>query len=105
MEERQLAEKLIGYDTSNQDGVRLCAGFVKGWLEAREIPTSTLELRGLPILLAEGGTVRHDYGGDLLKNGAHASDSADSAARERKIVGLAGGEPSEIVPIIRGFLD
>ncbi len=55
--------------------------------------------------LAEGGTVRHDYGGDLLKNGAHASDSADSAARERKIVGLAGGEPSEIVPIIRGFLD
>ena len=55
MEERQLAEKLIGYDTSNQDGVRLCAGFVKGWLEAREIPTSTLELRGLPILLAEVG--------------------------------------------------
>jgi succinyl-diaminopimelate desuccinylase len=55
MDERLLAEKLIGYDTSTEDGVRLCAGFVKGWLEAREIPTSTLELRGLPILLAEVG--------------------------------------------------
>jgi nucleoside diphosphate kinase len=55
--------------------------------------------------LAEAGTVRHDYGADLLRNGAHASDSVESAARERKIVGLAGGEPGEIVPIIKQFLD
>ena len=33
-EELLLAEKLIGYDSSNEDGIRLCAGFVKGWLEA-----------------------------------------------------------------------
>ena len=44
---------------------------------------------------AEAGTVRRDYGTDLLRNGAHASDSVESAARERRIVGLAGGEPSE----------
>ena len=31
MQERLLAEKLIGYDTSNPEGVRLCAGFIKGW--------------------------------------------------------------------------
>ncbi len=55
--------------------------------------------------LAEGGTVRHDYGGDLLRNGAHASDSPESAARERKIIGLAGDEAPSIVPIIREFLD
>lgn len=55
MEERHLAEKLIGYDTSHGDGIRLCAGFVKGWLEAREIPTSQLEIRGLPILKAAVG--------------------------------------------------
>jgi succinyl-diaminopimelate desuccinylase len=55
MEERQLAEKLIGYDTSRGDGIRLCAGFVKGWLEAREIPTTQLEIRGLPILTAAVG--------------------------------------------------
>jgi nucleoside diphosphate kinase len=37
---------------------------------------------------AEAGTVRSIYGYDLMKNGAHASDSAESAERERKIVGL-----------------
>jgi succinyl-diaminopimelate desuccinylase len=56
MKEHQLAEKLIGYDTSNQDGVRLCAGFIKGWLEARDIRTDQLEIRGLPVLLAEVGS-------------------------------------------------
>lgn len=55
MDERLLAEKLIGYDTSDDDGIRLCAGFVKGWLEARDIPTAQLGIRGLPILLAEVG--------------------------------------------------
>jgi succinyl-diaminopimelate desuccinylase len=55
MDERLLAEKLIGYDTSNDDGIRLCAGFVKGWLEARDIPTGQLAIRDLPILLAEVG--------------------------------------------------
>ena len=54
-DERLLAEKLIGFDSSNDDGIRACAGYVKGWLEAREIHTSQLEIRGLPILLAEVG--------------------------------------------------
>lgn len=56
MDERLLAEKLIGYDTSSGDGIRLCAGFVKGWLEARDIPASQLTIRELPILLAEVGS-------------------------------------------------
>lgn len=43
---------------------------------------------------AKAGTVRSDYGHDLMHNGAHASDSVASAERERKIVGLVGGEPS-----------
>lgn len=55
MQERLLAEQLIGYDTSNPDGIRNCAGFVKGWLEARDIPTKQLMVRGLPIILAEVG--------------------------------------------------
>jgi nucleoside diphosphate kinase len=42
---------------------------------------------------AEPGTVRSDFGRDLMRNGAHASDSAESALRERRIVGLADGEP------------
>jgi nucleoside diphosphate kinase len=37
---------------------------------------------------AEPGTVRSDFGRDLMRNGAHASDSPDNAIRERRIVGL-----------------
>jgi succinyl-diaminopimelate desuccinylase len=37
MDERGLAERLITYDTSTVDGLRAAAGFIKGWLEAREI--------------------------------------------------------------------
>jgi len=37
---------------------------------------------------AEPGTVRSDYGIDLMMNGAHASDSIESAERERKVLGM-----------------
>ena len=55
MQERLLAEKLIGYDSSHDEGIRNCAGFVKGWLEARDIRTAALDVRELPIILAEVG--------------------------------------------------
>ncbi len=55
--------------------------------------------------LAQGGTVRHDYGADLLRNGAHASDSPASAERERAITGLAKGTPNPVTQVIRPFLD
>jgi nucleoside diphosphate kinase len=50
--------------------------------------------------LAEFGTVRSEFGQDILRNGIHASDSRDNAIRERKIVGLLGGEASELESII-----
>lgn len=37
---------------------------------------------------AEPGTVRSDFGRDLMRNGAHASDSPENAMRERRIVRL-----------------
>lgn len=37
---------------------------------------------------ADLGTVRSDFGRDLMRNAAHASDSVANAERERKIVGL-----------------
>ena len=55
MDERLLTEKLVAYDSSNDEGIRNCAGFVKGWLEAREITTHELEIRGLPVLVADVG--------------------------------------------------
>ena len=47
-EEQALAEKLIGYDTSTEEGIKLCAGFVKGWLDSREVESNQLDIRGLP---------------------------------------------------------
>ena len=55
MDERALAERLISYDTSNIDGLRTAAGFVKGWLEAREIDVAEIDFNGLPVLTAEIG--------------------------------------------------
>lgn len=41
---------------------------------------------------AEPGTVRSDFGRDLMRNGAHASDSPENAQRERRIIGLDRSE-------------
>lgn len=55
---------------------------------------------------AEPGTVRSDFGRDLMRNGAHASDSPENALRERRIVGLAEPEPEpcEVARIIQAYL-
>jgi len=42
---------------------------------------------------AEEGTVRSDFGRDLMRNAAHASDSAASAHREREIIGMWKPDP------------
>jgi succinyl-diaminopimelate desuccinylase len=55
MEERTLTEELIGYDTSNAEGIKLCAGFVKGWLESRDIVARQIGVRDLPVTIAEVG--------------------------------------------------
>lgn len=55
MDERVLAERLMTYDTSSGDGLRAAVGFVKGWLEAREIAVSGREFGGLPVVMADVG--------------------------------------------------
>ncbi len=55
MDERALTETLISYDTSTPDGIRKAAGFIKGWLESRDIPVAELEVRGMPLLAASAG--------------------------------------------------
>jgi succinyl-diaminopimelate desuccinylase len=55
MDERVLCERLITYDTSTADGIRSAAGFVKGWLEARDIAVETAMNNGLPVLAATVG--------------------------------------------------
>ncbi|CAN5177005.1 M20/M25/M40 family metallo-hydrolase [soil metagenome] len=55
MDERVLAERLITYDTSTSDGLRAAVGFVKGWLEAREVPVTGRGFGGLLVVLADVG--------------------------------------------------
>ena len=55
MDERLLTEKLIGFDSSAAQGVKLCAGFVRGWLEARDVAVHELAVRELPVLVADAG--------------------------------------------------
>ena len=58
VDERALAERLITYDTSSIDGLRAAAGFVKGWLEAREIDVEDHDFNGLPVLTADDRAAR-----------------------------------------------
>jgi succinyl-diaminopimelate desuccinylase len=55
MDERLLAERLITYDTSTTDGLRAAAGFVKGWLESRDIDVRDRDHGGLPVIMAQVG--------------------------------------------------
>jgi succinyl-diaminopimelate desuccinylase len=66
MHPRPLAERLIRYDTSTTDGLRSAAGFVKGWLEARDIDVREYDHDGLPVILADVGA---DDGPSVILHG------------------------------------
>src|ERR1700744_2202795 len=54
-DELVVAERLIGYETSRPDVLVAAAGFVKGWLESRDIEVFEREHHGFPVLVAEVG--------------------------------------------------
>ena len=55
MDERALTERLITYDTSTLEGMQAAAGFVKGWLEARDVEVTGTMYNGRPVLAATVG--------------------------------------------------
>src|SRR6476646_6750484 len=55
LDERVLAERLISYDTSRPEDLVAAAGFVKGWLESRDIEVRDHDHNGTPVLIAEVG--------------------------------------------------
>jgi succinyl-diaminopimelate desuccinylase len=57
VDERVLTERLVTYDTSSVDGLRSAAGFVKGWLDARDIAVADHAFDDLYVLTAEVGPV------------------------------------------------
>src|SRR3954465_9608196 len=58
MDERALTERLITYDTSTLEGMQAAAGFVKGWLEARDVEVIGTQHNGRPLLTATVGPER-----------------------------------------------
>ena len=50
-----LTERLVSSDTSSVDGLRSAAGFVKGWLDARDIAVADHAFDDLYVLTAEVG--------------------------------------------------
>ena len=60
VDERILAERLISYDTSRAEELVAAAGFVKGWLESRDIEVLHHDHNGLPVLVAEVGPARKE---------------------------------------------
>ena len=55
VDELVVAERLIGYETSRPDVLVAAAGFVKGWLESRDIEVREHDHNGAPVLLADVG--------------------------------------------------
>jgi succinyl-diaminopimelate desuccinylase len=55
IDELVVAERLIGYETSRPDALVAAAGFVKGWLESRDIEVHDREHHGAPVLIADVG--------------------------------------------------
>jgi succinyl-diaminopimelate desuccinylase len=60
LDELVLAERLISYDTSRPEEIVAAAGFVKGWLESRDIEVRHHDHNGLPVLVAEVGPSAED---------------------------------------------
>jgi succinyl-diaminopimelate desuccinylase len=58
MDERALTERLITYDTSTAEGMQSAAGFVKGWLEARDVEVVGMYHNERPVLAATVGATR-----------------------------------------------
>src|SRR5919112_1394250 len=58
VQEQTLTERLISYETDTPEGVRACAGFVKGWLEARDVEVKDGSNNDLPVLAATVGAER-----------------------------------------------
>lgn len=55
VDERVLAERLIRYDTSQPSEIIAAAGFIRGWLESRDIDVREHDHHGLPLIVADVG--------------------------------------------------
>jgi succinyl-diaminopimelate desuccinylase len=66
MDEQALTERLLTYDTSTLEGMQSAAGFVKGWLEARDVEVTGTMHNGRPLL---AGTIGPGGGPTIVLHG------------------------------------
>jgi len=69
VQEQTLTERLIGYETDGPEGIRACAGFIKGWLEARDVEVKDGIYNDVPVLAA---TVGAETGPTVVSLGLNA---------------------------------
>ena len=84
MDERALTERLITYDTASLEGMQSAAGFVKGWLEARDVEVTGTMHNGRPVLAA---TVGPKTGPTIILHGH---------------LDVVPGRPEQFVPRVQG---
>jgi succinyl-diaminopimelate desuccinylase len=99
VDERNLAERLVSYDTSRPDALVAAAGFVKGWLESREIEVADLGHDGLPLLVAEAGPTSSALGAGLAAN---SRDPAVPTVVFHGHLDVVPGRPEQFQPRIEG---
>jgi succinyl-diaminopimelate desuccinylase len=103
-DERVIAERLISYDTSRPDVLVAAAGFVKGWLESRDIEVRDHDHNGLPVLVAEVGPRSRRDG---RERGGGGRDRVGDGGDRFGDGGDGGALPGETVPcvVFHGHLD
>jgi succinyl-diaminopimelate desuccinylase len=84
MDERALTERLITYDTASLEGMQSAAGFVKGWLDARDVEVTGTTHNGRPVLAA---TVGPKTGPTIILHGH---------------LDVVPGRPEQFVPRVQG---
>ena len=86
MQEHALAERLITYDTSNVEGIQSAAGFVKGWLESRDVDVTVGSHNGVPVIAATVG----------------AAPGAGPTVIFHGHIDVVPGRPEQFVPRVEG---
>jgi succinyl-diaminopimelate desuccinylase len=86
VQEHALAERLITYDTSTLEGIQSAAGFIKGWLESRDVDVKVGNHNGRPVIAATVGAAA-GAGPTVILHG-HAD--------------VVPGRPEQFIPRVEG---
>jgi nucleoside diphosphate kinase len=105
----QIVKYMTGLDPKDvppadrdKPGKHLALALLYRGLNAVEIIRERLGVTD-PAIAAEG-TIRSDFGQNIVQNAAHASDSIENAVRERKIIGLYDDAGDDCKRIIEDWL-